>query len=301
MLTQASSRRARAVAVTLALTAASATASARTAFEAEDDLQRNVSLDAPAERIVSLAPHLTELVHSAGAGGKLVGVSRRCDYPPQVERLPYVSDYATINYELIAELKPDLVLVWNAGLKAASLNKLSTLYRNVYVSDPADFEGIAENLREIGLLAGTEAQARRRADEFLQEIHRLGARRGRARPVKTLYLLWRDPPMTVNGEHWISRVVGLCGGVNVFEDAVSGVVKLNRESLLLARPDVVLHSLSDYAHRPGSLSDSLGLAEKVPAFYVGGDLIQRPSLRLAQSAAALCRILSRAGEPSERS
>lgn len=295
MLAQPNGRRAPAVLV-FALVAACPAANARTAIEVEDDLQRKVSLSAPAERVVSLAPHLTELVYSAGAGGKLVGVSRHCDYPPQAGRLPEVSDHATINYELIAELEPDLVLVWNAGLKAASLSKLSALYRNVYVSDPAGFEGVAENLREIGLLTEKAAHARRAADEFLQKIHRLGGNHARTRPVKTLYLLWRDPPMTVNQEHWISRVVALCGGVNAFGDAATAVVKLNREALLLAQVDVVLHSLADYSRRPDLLSGSLGLAEKTPAFYVEDNLIQRPSLRLAQGAESLCRILSRVGD-----
>ncbi len=261
-----------------------------------DDLQRTVSLDRPAGRIVSLAPHLTELLHSAQAGGKLVGVSRHCNYPPSVTELPKVSDHATINYELITELQPDLILVWNAGLKDVSLRKLTSLYQKVYVSDPSGFEGIAENLAEIGALAGNSIHARQTATAFLRNLDELAERYARSQPVKTLYLLWHNPPMTVGGNHWISRTISLCGGTNVFTDSTAAsVVRLNREWLRLAQADVVLHSLPDQPQRPSALDKLLGPADQAPVFYIEGDLVQRPSLRLAQSAARLCRIIHRAG------
>ncbi len=267
-----------------------------------DDLQRAVSLDRPAARIVSLAPHLTELVHSAGAGGKLVGVSRHCDYPPSVAQLPKVSDHVTFNYELISKLEPDLVLVWKAGLKDAALRKLVSLYRNVYVSNPTGFTGIAENVAEIGALTGNATQAQRAAGAFLREINGLAARYARPQPVKTLYLLWHDPPMTIGGNHWISRTLGLCGGVNVFADAFTDVVRLNRESLQLTQADVVLHSLKDYSdpNRSAVFGKALGpAASKTPVFYVESDLIRRPSLRLAQSAMQLCRLIRQAAAVAE--
>ena len=275
------------------VTSVCSSAAATPAIEVSDDLQRVVTLDKPAARIVSLAPHLTELVYSAGAGDRLVGVSRHCDYPPPVAQLTRVSDHTTFNYELISELRPDLVLVWKAGLKDTALRRLVSLYRNVYVSGPADFKDVAENVVEIGALTGDAAQARHAADTFLRAIDELGARHARKRPVRTLYLVWHDPPMTVGGDHWISRAIGLCGGVNVFADVFTDVVRINRESLRLVKADVILHSLGD-ALSPdhlAALTGSSGAADDTPVFHVEGDSLQRPSLRLAHSAARLCRLI----------
>ncbi len=272
------------------------TATPAAGLDVSDDLQRTVSLDRPAARVVSLAPHLTELLHSAGAGDKLVGVSRHCDYPPTVTALPKVSDYTTINYELITELQPDLILVWNAGLKDAALRKLVSLYRNVYVSNPAGFEGVAENLVEIGTLTGSAAHARQAADVFLREIDDLAARHTRPQPVKALYLIWHDPLMTVGADHWISRALGVCGGVNIFADAIADVVRLNRESLQLRPADVILRGMETPANpnHSAALERALGpAAGKAPVRYIQDDLIQRPSLRLVQGTASMCRALHR--------
>ena len=265
-------------------------------IEVKDDLQRTVSLKSPARRIISLAPHLTELVYSAGAGNSLVGVSRHCDYPPQVAALPRVSDHTTFNYELISRLKPDLVLVWKAGLKDTTLNRLASLYRSVYVSGPIDFGNIAENLIEIGILTGNTVPARRAADSFLHEIDTLAARHTRSQPVKTLYLLWHTPPITVGSNHWISRVITLCGGTNIFASTLADIVTVNRESLRLMYPDVVLHSFKMVSGDPAALIQPLGLPNTNPVFYIESDSVQRPSLRLAQGAAQLCRLIHSSGE-----
>ena len=261
------------------------------ASEVIDDLRRTVSMDRPAERVVSLAPHLTELVYSAGAGDRLVGVSRHCDYPPAVSELPKVSDHVTVNHELLAKVRPDLVLVWGAGLKDVTLHKLTSLYGNVYVSMPDDFRGIAKNLLDIAALTGRPALGQRTASRFLDEIDDIAARYADAPPVETLYLLWHVPPMTINGEHWISEALALCNGNNVFADAAMGVVRINRESLQLLRVDVLVHSLREYESRPKALSALLGLPDNLPVSYIEDDLMQRPSLRIAHSIDKLCRIV----------
>ena len=262
-------------------------------IEVKDDLQRTIVLNQPAARIVSLAPHLTELVYSAGAGDKLVGVSRHCDHPPAVSRLPKVSDHTTVNYEYLAMRRPDLILVWGAGLKDTTLHKLVSLHHHVYVSDPADFEGIADNLAEIGVLAGTAAHARKTADAFLREVNAAASDYAQPQPVKTLYLIWHDPLMTIGGGHWISHAINLCGGVNVFADVIADTVKLNRESLQLTPIDIALHSLQGYAAPDESATLGVKLGLNAPVLYIEDDLIQRPSLRFIRGTVQLCRLMHR--------
>ncbi len=281
----------RSVRVTLLLSCVASMPHPDAAPRVVDDLQRIVSMDGLAERVVSLAPHLTELVYSAGAGEKLVGVSRHCDYPPAVSQLPKVSDHVSINYELLSQARPDLVLVWGAGLKDITLHKLVSLYGNVYVSGPDTLRGIAKNLLDIATLTGHPTLGQRNATQFLQEIEAIATRYADARTVETLYLLWHVPPMTINGAHWISGTLELCNGRNVFADVAMNVVQINRESLQLLKIDILVHSLQEYASQPKALSAMLGLPDTLPVSYIEDDLIQRPSLRIARSADELCRII----------
>ena len=195
------------------------------------------------QRIVALAPHLCELVYTAGAGKQLIAVSAHCDYPPEVSRLPRVADYRSINFEQLAQLKPDLILVWKAGLREHQLAKLRLINPRVYISDPHDFQAVADNLINIGILTGNNEAARREADLFISNINSLETKYRNTRKVKALYLIHTPPPVTINQNHWISRLLTLCGAQNVFADAPTQVVKINTETLLLNPPDLIVHSM----------------------------------------------------------
>lgn len=247
-------------------------------IEVTDDVGRQIRLAQPAQRIISLAPHLTELTFSAGAGKQLVGVSRHCDYPAQAQTLPQVSDYRSINYEQIVLLKPDVVLVWQAGLRQAALKRLGMLAEAVYVSAPQDFADIAHNLKNIGRLSGNDAIATQHADMFLRDIMQLGNRYQTGSYVPVIYLIWAMPPITVNGNHWISRILNLCGGHNVYADLPTEVAQVSRESLLLNHTAVIITSRRE---------------EWLPAssIFMEDTLIQRPSLRVAEAAERMCKTI----------
>ena len=251
-------------------------------IEVEDDAGRIVRLPAAAQRIVSLAPHLSELVYFAGALPKLVGVSVHCDYPAAVQTLDRVADSRSIDYERIMRLRPDLILAWRAGINAVQLEKLTRLFKHVYVSDPNDFHAIADNLMDVGQLAGSATHADQAAWNFLLDIDRL--RTTSNNRYRALYLITAQPAITINREHWISKTMALCGADNVFKQARNQVVWLSREALLLEPIDVVIHSMDDDA----------AVAALWPATTIvrlQADTIQRPTPRLLDAATDLCRQL----------
>ena len=251
--------------------------------QVKDDFNRTLTVTAPIQRIISLAPHLSELVFSAGAGEKLVGISRHCDYPPEVLTLPQVSDYQSINFEQIALLEADLILVWDAVLKNNRLDLLQRLSKNVYVSAPKTLDDIADNLIDIGILADTSVLARRRAESFLSKVATL-QKNAQSQPTRSvLYLLWEDPPTTVSNQHWIGQLISLCGGHNIYGDAPTEIINVNRESLLLNQPQIILHSLPQR---------QTVLPKHIPAVYITHDFVQRPSLRTQQGLEEVCRALS---------
>ena len=254
-----------------------------------DDSGRTITLTHPAKKVVSLAPHLTELMFSAGAGNQLVGISKHCDYPPQADGITKVSDYRSVNYELLATLNPDLVLVWDAGLKPDMLERLRVIGNEVYVSKPLRFEDIAANLQAIGKLTGNEYQANRLSADFMLKVARLKDNAPKS-SLRTFYLLWSQPPMTVARSHWISRTIEICGGTNIYSGKNASIPVVNREFLLTAEIDLIIQS-TDETFEPNFSMPFFG--RLIPTIYANPDMLQRPSLRLVNGAERLCREMAR--------
>ena len=250
----------------------------------EDDWQRTISLENPARRIITLAPHLTELVYSAGGGEYLVGVSEHSDYPPQAVELPVVADYRTFNRELLLKLAPDLILVWGVMLKQPVFRRLNDTGYNFYVSEPRNFEDIANTLKDVGVLIGQPERSSALADRFTQTLASLRSAVQTNR--KTAYLLWLKPTLSVNRTSWMSKAISLCGGINIYADLEPQIVRLGREALLLSKPDYILHSFEAGIDKR-TIADLFG--DEIPTHYIESDLIQRPSLRIIEGVERICR------------
>ena len=267
-----------------------------------DDRGRLVTLSAPAQRIVALAPSITEIVYAAGAGPRLVGVARYSDYPKEASRLPQIGDASRIDLERVLALRPDLVVGWKTGNQMADLERLERLGFNVFVAEPTTLAAIPQVLRALGALAGMPATALAAAQDFELGIEQLRARYAERAPVRVFYEIWHRPLMTVNGTHMISDVIRLCGGINVF--AATGVLTpvVSFESVLAARPQVVLGGSSlatpaEFRSVWAGYSGYSGL-RNIKALYVDPDHIQRQTPRVLRGAQAVCEHLDgvRAGQ-----
>ena len=213
-----------------------------------------VRLAAPARRIISLAPHITELVYAAGAGERLVGNVEFGQYPPQARALPKVGGYERFDLEAILALKPDLVLGWESGNPQAMVARMRALGLTVHLSQPDRIEDIAGELERIGRLAGTEAAAGAAAAAFRERQARLAARYSRQPMVDVFYEVWKQPLMTVNGKQIISDAIRLCGGRNVFAQLPVLAPTVSVEGVIAANPEAIIASGMDDA-RPEWLDD----------------------------------------------
>jgi len=263
-----------------------------------DDYGHRVSLAAPAGRVVSLSPHLTELMYAAGAGARMVGALAYSDYPPAARALPRVGSEAAIDLEAVIALHPDLVVAWpNAG-SARAVERIASLGIPVFRSEPRELEDIARTLETLGRLAGTQDAARAAARAFRARVARL-ARHYADRPrVRVFYQVWDRPLVTVNGDHVISKVMRLCGGENVMADLPGIAPEVDRERVLRADPEVILASGTD-ATRPAWLDDwksypGLAAVRLEQLHAIRPDLLQRHTPRLLDGAQELCRILEAA-------
>lgn len=260
-------------------------ASAHAEVGVVDDYGNSVGLPTPARRIVSLAPHLTELVHAAGGGASLVGAVDYSDYPPAARNLPRVGSDAHINIEAVLALKPDLIVAWpNAG-SVRAIDSLAKLGLPVFRSEPRELDDIATTIERLGVLTGAVREAGREAHAFRARLATLEKRYAAQPRLRVFYQVWDRPLVTVNGAHVISKVIALCGGENVFAHLPLIAPEVDAEAVLRAKPDVVVTSASG-AKPPVWLRDARFAA--VPA-----DLIQRHTPRLLDGAEQVCRILER--------
>ena len=209
------------------------------ALQVVDDRGVRIDLPGPAQRIVSLAPHITELLFAAGAGERIVGVVEYSNYPEAAKRLPRVGDTRALDLERIIALQPDLVIVWLRGSPQTQLDVLTALRLPIYYNEPRALDEIARTIERFGELAGTPVTAQAAAREFRTRLAALRQRyRGRD-PVPVFHQIWEQPLMTVNREHLISHVLQLCGGRNVFGGLRAFVPHVVAEAVLEADPEVI--------------------------------------------------------------
>jgi len=212
---------------------------------ATDSDGRRLVLARPAERIVSLAPHITELLFAAGAGAKIVAVSQFSDYPEPAKKLPQVASSSAIDLERVIALKADLVVAWRLGATAQSLDRLASLGIPVFYSEPHKLADIPAQLAALGTLAGTESIARPAAGELRATIARLRDEYSGRTPLTVFYQISDRPLMTVNGHQFISDALAVCGARNVFADAPTIAPVVNAEAVVAADPDVIVGARGD--------------------------------------------------------
>ena len=263
-----------------------------------DDSGATLRLAQPAQRIVTLAPHLAETVFAAGAGDKLVGTVEFSDFPEAVRKIRKVGGYSRLDLEAIAALRPDLIVGWSSGNAPAHLEKLRALGFPVYISQPDQIGDVANEIERLGILAGTEKAAQATATRFRERLTNLQKRYSSRPAVRTFYQIWKEPLMTIGGKQIISDVVRLCGGENVFAQLETMAPTVTVEAVIAANPEAIVASGMNAA-RPEWLDDwkrwtSITAVARDNLFFVPPELIQRHTPRLLDGAERLCRHLETA-------
>lgn len=266
------------------------------ALRVQDDDGRWVALERPAQRIVSLSPHATELLFAAGAGGRVVATVRYGDFPAAARALPQVGDAQQLDLERIAALKPDLIVVWMHGSAAHQIERLRALQVPIFHSEPRSLVQIGDSLRRLGRLAGVPTQADAAAAAYAAELNGLRQRYSGRSPLRVFYQVWHQPLLTVNDQHLISDMIRLCGGVNVFGGQAALVPGVSQEAVLAAGVQVLATSTVD-----GELDDSLdqwrGFQRMAPllrqAVLVPADFVSRPTPRALEGTRRMCEGLER--------
>lgn len=268
------------------------------AAEIIDDEGNLVRLDKPAERIISLAPSLTELVYAAGAGARLIGVVEYSDYPASADSLPVVGRFDGLDIERILELKPDLIVAWQSGNPKSSITQLKNLNLEVYVAEPKNLSSIASHIEKLSVLTGTESRAQIAIQEFNRIYSELKREYNNKSKVEVFYQLWDRPIITVGGNELINDIIELCGGENIFGDLPQLAPKIDQESVLIRNPKVIVASGSN-TERPQWLDEwklwpQLTAVAEENLHFIIPELLQRHTPRALLGTKQMCEYIDQA-------
>jgi iron complex transport system substrate-binding protein len=263
-----------------------------------DSSGATIRLAKPAQRIISLAPHISENLFAAGAGDRLVGAVDYSDFPEAANRVARVGGYSRPDLEAILALKPDLVLTWQSGNSAAVVAKLKALGLTVHQSQPDRLDDIPTNIETLGRMAGTEAIANTAASQFRQRLGTLRSRYAGRPRVSVFYQVWHQPLLTAGGTQIISDVITLCGGANIFAHLPEKAPAVSTEAVIAANPEAIVASGMG-RDAPVGLErwrtwTRIQAVARNNLFFVPSDLMQRPTPRLLDGAEMLCKHLDTA-------
>ncbi len=274
-------------------------------FSSHDSFAKQEGSQPKPQRIITLAPHLSELVDSAGGSERLVGVSAYSNHPTSVKQLPITSDARSIDLEKMKSLRPDLIIYWRGGMSESQIQSIKKTFNKdvqFIAVEPKKLLDIATDIETIGKALGTDLIAKKNADVLRLKITELKNTENKQtnisqRKVRVFYQVWAQPLMTLNKDHIISDIIQLCGGEQLFANEKVLVPTVSREAVIKANPEIIFTAVdnqkmsSDWSMWTSFPQLS---ATKNKAFVdLDGDIISRPSPRILQGAQKICAEINR--------
>ncbi len=249
-----------------------------------------------ARRVVTFAPHLSEMMFAIGAGDRLVGVSSWSDYPREVLELPEVGDAFTVDQEQLSLLQPDLLLVWESGMPSHTVDELRSRGYRVESIRTRKLADVAAAMIQIGEFTGQRVAAEAAARQFAEALDQLREQYREAESIDVFFQITARPLYTVNRDHFISELVTLCGGRNIFDDLDELAPSVSVEAVLDRDPEVMLAgaNLGDNAFDEWARWQGLAANRYGNQFLLPDETIGRPTPRLAMAGRSVCIALDQA-------
>lgn len=243
-------------------------------------------------RIVSMAPHITELLFAAGAGAQVVGATEYSDFPAEARAVPRIGNAFRFDYERIIALRPDIAVAWRTGTPAEVVRRLETLGVRVVTLPVQSLEDIGAAIEELGRLAGTGPAAAQAAARFRRELAATAASYAGRAPVRVFIELDHQPLFTVTGRHLISEMVTLCGGVNVFASLPGLAPSVDLEAVVAAAPEAILYTGPDPdPARQWRGRNEIPAVRRGEVLRVPADLVSRATPRASAGTRAVCEAI----------
>ncbi|WP_434777020.1 cobalamin-binding protein [Neisseria sp. Ec49-e6-T10] len=247
-----------------------------------------VRLAKPATRVVSLTPHTTEMMLSAGAGTKLVGIVNSADLTNQTKNIPKIGAYNTVSLEKILQQKPDLVLAWTHGNRHNEIKKLRQMGIPVYISNPMELKDIAKEVNDMGVLTGHTDMAKKNSQQFLNRLHNIQNTYKNKPTIRIFIQVSNDPIYTINNQTFLGKMLSICSAQNVFATAKQPAFPVSMEQVVQTNPDMIV-SISHQNNLAQWKKWPITASNKNHLLFFTGKQLSRPSIGILDDLIRLCK------------
>ena len=243
-----------------------------------DELGRSVQVPPQPQRIVSLAPSVTEILFALGAGARVAGVTSYCDYPPEARQKPPVGDTLKPGVEKIIALKADLVIISTASQVEASFRRLEELGIPVYVTNPRSIDGVVESIDKIGELIDARERAQELTDELRRRITNVETRVSKASRPSVLVILGTEPLITAGAGSFINDLINRAGARSISAEDKADYPQYSIETAVARQPEIIL--LQAGGNDLTSRLRQTPAARSNRVYHIDDDLLLRPGPRI---------------------
>jgi iron complex transport system substrate-binding protein len=265
-----------------------------------DDAGRTVTIAQTPNRIVSLAPSITEDLYALGLGDKVVGTTTYCNYPPAANNTTKVGGFSTPNMEKIVSLKPDIVFV--GGLNnETTISALDSYGIPAVVIDPKTLTDILDDLSLIGKITGTTGNSSALVANLTQRLNKSNAK-SNATQTRVLYLVWYDPVKSAGADTFEGDIIARAGGINVAKLAnVNGYGTMSKESIVALNPTVIIanSAMTSTVVEQVKSDPALTTVDAIKngkVFVLNSDVISRPGPRAFDAMDWIIEIINQASQ-----
>lgn len=251
---------------------------------------RSNNIDFNAKRIISLSPAITELVFSAGAGGKLVGVSRFSNFPSEAQLIPEIGDAYNLDLEKIIEISPELIIAWKQASIHKDLDRLNNLGFQILEIEIKSLDDIPNLIRLIGKLAETAERAELAASQYEKTLLQMKQNYDNRTLISVLQLIWLQPLITFGKDHLINEILGVCGGENVANFYPGSTFAIATENIVAANPEVIFDSTATMLEGRDLFRklSSISAVKNDYIYFISPDLIFRETVRALDAIQIAC-------------
>ena len=243
-----------------------------------DELGRSVAVSVRPQRIISLAPSVTEILYALGAADRIAGVTSYCDYPPEARQKPIVGDTLKPSVERIIALNADLVIISTASQIESIFQKLVEIGIPVYVSNPRNIEGVIDSINRIGELIDARDQANELIQQLRTRIAHVQSRvSGLSRPA-VFVILGTEPLITVGAGSFVTDLITRAGGRSISAEDPGDYPQYSIETVVARQPEVILLQSGEEKLTNRLRQTPAGLSNRV--YHIDDDLLLRPGPRI---------------------
>jgi iron complex transport system substrate-binding protein len=263
-----------------------------------DDLGNKFKINLAPNRIISLAPNLTEFIYELGLEDKLVGNTLYCNYPEEAKKIEKVGDLLSVDLEKIVALKPDIIFITVEGNTEDNYNKLKELGYNIFVSNPRNFEGIKKTIMDMAKIFGLQKTAAEKISSWQKRIDAVSAKSKNSKPLKAMFLVSLNPIILAGKNTFVNGFLEINNLKNITGDVEINYPFFSREDILERNPDIIIHTQENIKSENDLLEaysewSSLDAVKNDKVYYVDPDLFHRPGPRFAEAAETLYNTLNK--------